>query len=258
MYFTWFGANTWLLEIGHQRILLDPWLVDNLVFGGAEWFFKGFRTEECTIPENLDLILLSQGLPDHSHPPTLKRLKGLPVVASPNAARVVQALGYNSITALAFRESFILNDEVEIRALPGSLVGYNLVENAYLITELATGFKLYYEPHGNHAPEIKQFAPVDVLIIPVIDLALPLVGAFIKGGNQALKVAQWLEPQVILPTTAGGNIIFEGLLGKLQQPHGSIDDFRLSLRQHNLTTQVMTVVTGDRIELQLSKRVENR
>jgi len=33
MQLTWFGANSWLLE-WQQRILIDPWLVGSLVFGG--------------------------------------------------------------------------------------------------------------------------------------------------------------------------------------------------------------------------------
>ncbi|CEJ42822.1 MBL fold metallo-hydrolase [Umezakia ovalisporum] len=253
MYLTWFGANSWLIEIGNQRILLDPWLIGSLVFGNAEWFFKGFRSQEPAIPENIDLILLSQGLPDHAHKPTLQQLDHqIPVVASPRGATVVQELGYAAITSLAFGERFTLNNEVEIKAVRGSVVGYNVVENGYLITELASGFKLYYEPHGQHSPEIKQFSPVDVLIVPIIDLTLPMIGPFIKGTNKALEVAQWLQPQVMLPTTAGGDVEFEGFLGKLQKAQGSIEEFRSLLKQNNLTTQVIDTATGHRVEIQLA------
>lgn len=256
MYLTWFGANSWLLEIGNQRILLDPWLVGNLVFGDAEWFFKGFRQQDYSIPENIDAILLSQGLPDHAHKPTLKQLDHqIPVVGSPRAATVVQELGYTSITSLAFGESFTLNNQVKIKAVRGSTVGYNVVENGYLITDLASGLTLYYEPHGNHSPEIKQFVPVDVLIVPIVDLTLPIVGPFIKGRNKALELAQWLQPQVMLPTTAGGDVIFEGLLGKLQNAEGTIEEFRSLLQQHNLAIQVIEPTPGDRVALQLQKRV---
>ncbi|YAF98766.1 MAG: MBL fold metallo-hydrolase [Nodularia sp. CChRGM 3473] len=255
MYLTWFSANSWLLEIGNQRILLDPWLVGSLVFGDAEWFFKGFRSQERSIPEKIDLILLSQGLPDHAHKPTLEQLDHqIQVVASPKAATVVQELGYTSITSLAFGETFTLNNQVAIKAVRGSTVGYNLVENGYLITELASGLTVYYEPHGNHSPEIKQFAPVDVLIVPIIDLTLPIVGPFIKGRNKALEVAQWLQPQVMLPTTAGGDVEFEGLLGKLQKAEGTLEEFRSLLKQNNLATQVIEPTPGDRVELHLEKR----
>ncbi|MBD2502903.1 MBL fold metallo-hydrolase [Anabaena azotica] len=256
MYLTWFDNNSWLLELGEQRILIDPWLVDVLTFGNLDWFFKGSRSQQRPIPENIDLILLSQGLEDHAHLPTLKQLnRNIPVVASPNAAKVVQGLGFTSVTSLAHGESFTFNNLIEIKAFPGSLVGPTLVENSYFIKELATGLTLYYEPHGNHSPQLKQVAPVDVVITPIIDAVLPLVGSFIKGGNSALEVAQWLQPQVMLSTANAKETTYEGLLSKIITFKGSIADFRLLLEKHNLPTQVLDPHPGDRVELQLKKRV---
>jgi hypothetical protein len=61
--------------------------------------------------------LLSQGLEDHAHPPTLKALEhGIPVVGSVNAAKVATDLNYQQVTALKPEESFVLNNKVEIRA----------------------------------------------------------------------------------------------------------------------------------------------
>jgi L-ascorbate metabolism protein UlaG (beta-lactamase superfamily) len=37
----YFGANSWLIELGQQRILIDPWLVGSLMFGNLTWLFKG-------------------------------------------------------------------------------------------------------------------------------------------------------------------------------------------------------------------------
>lgn len=256
MYFTWFDNNSWLLELGEQRILIDPWLVDVLTFGNLDWFFKGSRSQQRPIPENIDLILLSQGLEDHTHPPTLKQLnRNIPVVASPNAAKVVQGLGFTSVTSLAHGESFTLNNLIEIKAFPGSLVGPTLVENSYFAQELATGLTLYYEPHGNHSPQLKQVAPVDVVITPIFDVVLPLIGSIIKGSNSALEVAQWLQPQVMLSTANAKETTYEGLLSKILKIEGSIADFRLLLEKHHLPTQVLDPHPGDRVELQLNKRV---
>ncbi|WP_414552725.1 MBL fold metallo-hydrolase [Anabaena sp. CCY 0017] len=255
MYLTWLDSNSWLLEIGNQRILLDPWLVGSLTFGNLDWFFRGYRTQERPIPENIDLILLSQGLEDHAHPPTLKQLDHqIKAVASPNAAKLLQGLGFTSVTSLAHRETFKLNEQVEITALPGSTVGYNLVENGYLLKEVTSGLTLYYEPHGSHSAEVKQFAPVDVVITPIVDVTLPLSVPIIRGRKSALEVAQWLQPQVMLPTAAGGDVIFEGLLTKFLKAEGSVEEFNSLLNQHNLTTQVMEPKPGDRLELQLKKR----
>lgn len=259
MYLTWLDSNSWLLELSNQRILIDPWLVDFLTFGNLDWLFKGSRPQERPIPENIDLILLSQGLEDHSHPPTLKQLDhNIPVVASPSAAKVVQGLGYTSVTTLVHGESFTLNNQVEIRAFPGSPIGPTLIENAYLLKELATGLSLYYEPHGYHSPQLKKYAPVDVVITPTVNLGLPLVGAIIKGHQSALQVAQWLQPQVILPTAAGGDVIFEGFLTKFLKAEGNLAELRSLLEKNNLSTKVLEPNPGDRLELQLEKRAWDR
>jgi L-ascorbate metabolism protein UlaG (beta-lactamase superfamily) len=256
MHLTWLDSNSWLIEIADKRILLDPWLVGSLTFSNLDWLFKGDKLQQRPIPENIDLILLSQGLEDHAHPPTLKQLdRQIPVVASPNAAKVVQGLGYTSVTTLAHGETWKLNHQLEIQATPGSLVGMNLVENGYLLKELDSGFTLYYEPHGTHSPQVKQLAPVDVVITPLIDLAIPFVGPIIKGTSSALEVVRWLQPQVILSTAAGGDVIFDGLLMKLLKAGGSIAEFRSLLAQNNLTTQVLEPTPGERFDLQLNKRV---
>ncbi len=255
MHLTWLDSNTWLIEIGGKRILLDPWLVGSLVFGNLDWLFKGLRRNERPIPENIDLILLSQGIEDHTHPPTLKQLdRSIPVVGSASAAKVVQELGYTEVTALAYGETFTLNKSVEIKATPGSPIGPKVRENGYLLKEIESGLTLYYEPHGFHSPSLKEAAPVDVVLTPLLDLALPVVGAIIKGRKSALEVAQWLQPQVILPTAVAGDVVYEGLLLNLLRAFGSIEEFRSLLAHNNLSTQVIEPQPGERFELQLEQR----
>ncbi|WP_066376942.1 MBL fold metallo-hydrolase [Anabaena sp. CA = ATCC 33047] len=255
MYLTWLDSNSWLLEIGEQRILIDPWLVGSLIFGNLDWFFKGFRSQDRPIPDNIDLILLSQGLEDHAHTPTLKQLnRSIRVVASPNAAKVVKELGYTSVTTLAHGESYKLNNQVEITAVPGSPIGPTLIENAYVLKELGTDLKLYYEPHGYHAPELKQFAPIDVVITPLIDINLPLVGSIIRGQQKALEVAEWLKPQVMLPTASPGDVSYEGLLVKFLKPEGNVEELRSQLAKRQLSTQIIEPQPGDRLQLPLEQR----
>lgn len=252
MYLTWLDSNTWLMEIAGKQIVIDPWLVGSLVFGNLTWLFKGERRTPRPIPENIDLIVLSQGLEDHAHPPTLKQFdRNIPVVGSPSAAKVVRELGYTQVTALAHGEIFTLANQLQIKATPGSPIGPQLVENGYLIKELDSGTTIYYEPHGYHSPSIKEAAPVDVVITPIVDLALPLVGSIIKGRKSALEVVQWLQPQYILPTAAGGDVDFEGLLMSALRALGTAEEFRSLLQQNNLSTQVIDPKPGERFELQL-------
>jgi len=252
MNLTYLDSNSWLIEIDGQRILLDPWLVGELSFANLTWLFKGKKNNPQPIPENIDLILLSQGLEDHAHPPTLKQLDhNIPVVASANAAKVVQELGYKEITTLKHGENFTLKDKVEIKAVPGSPIGPNLVENGYIVKGLESGKKIYYEPHGYHADSLQEAAPIDVVITPIINLTLPLLGAVIKGQQTALRLCQWLTPQVILSTAAGGDVSFEGLLISILKTEGTVEDFNTLLKQNNLSTKAIDLQSGESLELAL-------
>lgn len=248
MYLTWLDNNSWLIEMADQRVLLDPWLVGDLVFGNLPWLFKGQHPQPRSIPDHLDLLLLSQGLEDHAHPETLRQLDpNLPVVGSPNAAKVVKALGYSQVTALNHGDCFTLNQRLQIQAMPGSPIGPMLVENGYLLTDLVEGTKLYYEPHGNHSPSLKASAPVDVVITPVVDLEIPLLGPIIKGRTSAPEVAAWLQPQLLLPSAAGGDIAFAGLLVSVLRAKGSPEELRPVLPP---ATKLLTPRPGERLDLQ--------
>jgi L-ascorbate metabolism protein UlaG (beta-lactamase superfamily) len=252
MFLTWLDNNSWLIEMAGQRILLDPWLVGSLVFGNLPWLFRGYHLTPRPIPEAIDLILLSQGLEDHAHLPTLEQLdRKIPVVASPNAAKVVQALGYSQITPLSHGEYFTLADQVKIQAIPGDPIGPFLVENGYILTDLEKNVKLYYDPHGYHSPGIQAFAPVEVVITPLIGLQIPVLGAIIKGGKDALQAVEWLRPQVILPTAAGGDVQFKGLLVSVLQSQGSLDDFQKLLSKNQLSARVVAPSPGKRFEVEL-------
>ena len=252
MHLTWFDANSWLFELGQQRVLVDPWLIGPLVFGNLPWFFIGKRPKQHAIPDNIDLILLSQGLPDHAHPPTLAQFdRSIPVVASASAAKVVKKLGYTQVTTLVPEQTHVVADRLEIRALPGALLGPQQRENGYLLKQLDSNTTLYYEPHGFYPSSLHRYAPVDVAINPIITLQLPLLGPIIQGNQKALDLAQLLQPKTWLPTASGGTVIYEGLLAKALQMVGTIPEFRAGLIQKQLQTQVIEPIPGERVVLQM-------
>lgn len=250
MQLTYFGANSWLWQWEDQNILVDPWLVGDLVFGNLTWLFRGTRRENPpALPERIDLILLSQGLDDHAHKPTLKTLdKSIPVVASPNAAAVAEELGFKNVTSLPHGESYTWQDKIEILALPGALTGLEK-ENAFLLTALQAQQRLYYEPHGFPPEEVKQYAPVDVVINPLVNLELPLAGPIINGRKSAIELAQWLQPKAIVGTAAGGNIDYEGVLLSLLKTGGSVEEARSRLQQSNLAPEIIEPQQGQAITL---------
>lgn len=252
MHLTYLDSNSWLIELAGQKILLDPWLVGPLMFGNQPWFFKAERITPRPIPEQIDLILLSQGLPDHAHPPTLEALDhDIPVVASPSAAKLVREMGYRQVTALEHDQTFT-RDALNIQAFPGSPIGPMLVENAFVLKDLTSQASLYYEPHGFHSDVLKSLQHVDVIITPLINLSLPLLGPFIKGGESALEVVKWLEPEFILSTAAGGDIEYQGILDKILKVDGDVDDFRKLLANSDCKTQILDPEPGQRFEVPLT------
>ncbi len=254
MYLTWLDSNSWLWEIAGRRILVDPWLVGALVFGGASWLFRGERPQPRPLPTDIDMLLLSQGLEDHAHPQTLQALdKSIPVIGSPNAAKVAHQFGFADVTVLEHGQT-LERHGVHLKAVPGAPIGPMLLENGYILTDKATGLKLFYEPHGFHPTDLKAEAPVDVVITPMLDLSLPLLGPIIRGRKSAQELAEWLQPQVMLPTADAGEAVYHGVLVSLLQASGSADEVRQALAHKGKTTQVLEPQVGDRLELPLTPR----
>ena len=119
---TYYGANGWLIELDEIRILIDPWLNGDLTFAPGDWLIKGELHKEVEIPKDITFILLTQGQPDHAHPPTLGKIKKtIPVIASKAASRVVKKLGFKKIYTLKPQESFTDNN-LNIQATSGASV----------------------------------------------------------------------------------------------------------------------------------------
>lgn len=255
MQVTWLDSNSWLLDMAGKRILVDPWLVGPLVFGNQAWLFKGEHPQPRSIPESVDLILLSQGLEDHAHPPTLKALDAAtPVVGSPNAAKVVKDLGYTNVTALDHGETLTLDDALVIKAVPGSPIGPTLLENGYILRDLQHNTSVFYEPHGYHQPALKQEGPIDVVITPVLDLALPLVGPVIRGQKGAMELVSWLDPQVVLPTADAGEVTYSGVLLSLLQAVGGAQVMQAEIDRAGYGAQVLEPKVGQTLPLSLKSR----
>lgn len=223
---TYTGANGWLLEFEAPgqavlRVLLDPWLVGELRFLPGNWFFTGRQNQPQPIPELIDLLLLTQGLPDHAHPPTLERLpRSLPVVGSASAVARARQLGFTHVTALAPGERTVFGPDgaLEIQATAGAPVPQ--VENGYVLRHPAGC--LYAEPHGYLAPAEQLPAErLDAVITPVVDLGLPLAGAFVRGSAVLPQLLERFQPSMVLASTAGGDISFEGLLTQVLWQKGS-------------------------------------
>jgi L-ascorbate metabolism protein UlaG (beta-lactamase superfamily) len=259
MKLTRIDLNSWIVELAGQRILVDPWLVDPLTFYGMAWLFSAYHTTPLALtPETLpaiDLILLSQGLDDHCHQPTLERIaRTIPVVASSSAAKVVKRLGYQQVTTLTPWQSQTFG-EVVITAVQGASVQPGDVENGYLLRDKKTGQTLYYEPHLPPFDQLaNQVGTVDVVVAPVVGQQFPLLGQVIIGPEEALRLAHVLKPKAFVPT-ALGDIRAEGILPSMIKSIGSIEEFRDRLLASGLSTQFLQPAAGETIEIALPQRI---
>lgn len=216
MHATYFGANGWLLEFGALRVLVDPWLTGPLRFPPGPWFFEGQLPASQPVPSDLDLLLLTQGLDDHTHPDTLALLpRSLPVVGSASAAARARQLGFSTVTALAPGEQ-CRHQNLAITATAGAPVPQ--VENGYLLQHPEGS--LYLEPHG-FLPADLPAQSLDAVITPVVDLGLPLVGAFVRGRTVLPQLLERFTPRTVLASTAGGDVRFSGLLTRVLWMKGS-------------------------------------
>ena len=216
---TYLGANGWLLAFGELRVLIDPWFTGPLQFGPGDWLLKGELAAPQPVPQRLDLLLLSQGLPDHCHPPSLALLpKDLPVLASPSAARRVRQLGFERVSALRPGERQE-HGELLVTATAGAPVPQ--IENGWLLDHPAGS--LYLEPHGFPAADLPERS-LTAVITPVVDLGLPLAGALVRGRSALPALLRRFSPSAVLASSTGGEVSFSGALAALLQVQGSSDD----------------------------------
>ena len=98
---TYLGSNGWFIKFKKTNLIIDPWLKGDLIFPPGEWFFKGSLEQELSIDKEIDIILLTQGLPDHCHIPTLEMFKkDIPIICPRSANKILEKIGFSSIKIL--------------------------------------------------------------------------------------------------------------------------------------------------------------
>ncbi|CAG9463492.1 unnamed protein product [Pedinophyceae sp. YPF-701] len=239
-------------------LLIDPWLVGDLTFGGlGEWFYAGKKVDALPPFEEssqCDAIVLTQGLDDHAHKPTLERLdKEIPVIASPTGAEVARSLGFRSVTPLPHGASAsILDGRIKITATQGALVGppWSTRENGFVMEEMVDGgARVYYEPHCDYAGDLAAtVGKVDVVVSPVRTVSLgsyPLV-----KGLEYMPLVKALKPQVLVGMN-NAETTQVGLLSQGIKTEGTLEQVPGALQAEGIETKFVTVKTGQPEEIAL-------
>ncbi len=243
---TYFGSSGWLIQFGDFNVIIDPWLTGKLSFAPGSWLIEGNLPEEIAAPSKLDLLILTQGLADHAHPETLQKLpKNLTVLGPASAEKLIEDLGFESFISLKPGMHTVI-EGLEIEATAGAPVPQ--IENGYLLKHSLGS--LYLEPHGFLD---KRISPrlLDAVITPVVNVTLPLAGAFVKGKQVLPELIDLFQPKTILASTTGGNAEFSGLLGNLMRMEGSVEEAKKLINEN---TTLINPTPGKRYHLKTHKK----
>lgn len=254
------NGQLWQASNGNARVsvVIDP-IASQLDFG-IPW---GYRANKNVVSEQatIDLIcdarpshcLLTMGLDDHTHLPTLGRLNDrmpeLKYIVAPSCEKKLLDFGLpaDRMTVLDHDESCQLIDGASVTASVGALVGppWQKRENGYLV-KLAKdnqgegdGLSIYYEPHADVDFNRIRNLRADVMVSPVTKQSLPAQvpaeGQYtlVYGGDRTLEIAESLGVETIVPL-GNGALDIEGPLAGLVSSSGDVGDFEKLVEQRNV------------------------
>ena len=218
---TYLGSNGWFIKLKETNLIIDPWLKGDLIFPPGEWFFKGSLEKEISINKDIDIILLTQGLPDHCHIPTLEMFRrDIPIICPRSACKILEKIGFASIKILKPTQKTLQNN-ICFEATAGAPVPQ--IENGYIVRDDDDN-SFYIEPHG-YLDENLDKQNLDAVITPTKNLDLPIVGSFVKGADVIPKLIDKFNPKFILSSTVGGEAKYSGFLNNFI----SVQDYKEEL-----------------------------
>ncbi|KAL7529991.1 hypothetical protein ACHAWF_003194 [Thalassiosira exigua] len=272
------NGQLWQAANGNTKatVVIDP-LASQLDFG-IPW---GYRANKQVLSEcaTIDLIcdaqpshcLLTMGLDDHTHVPTIRKLIGripeLNFIVAPSCEKKMLDLGLSSsqVTVLSPGETHPLFAGASVTATQGALVGppWQARENGYLLelNEADEGQRLsvYYEPHSDVILDNIKSIRADVMVAPVTKQSLPAQvpkeGQFtlVYGGERTLEIGESLGAKVIIPL-GNGALDTDGILAGLVSAEGDLADFQKQVEERNAgrNDEMRVAIPSPGVELTLS------
>jgi len=260
------NGQLWQLKSGNEQVSLvvDP-LASQLDFG-IPW---GYRANKVALSESqtIDLIcdakpthcLLTMGLDDHCHPPTItkmmNKLPDLEYIVAASAEKKLIGLGLKAdkITVLKHGESCRLGD-AKVIATEGALVGppWQERELGFLLqlgkSEME-GISIYYEPHADVILKNIKNLRADIMVSPVTKQALPAQvpseGQYtlVYGADRTLEIANTLGASVVVPL-GNGVLDIEGPLASLVSASGGVSELERLLEENGSSVKVEKASPG--------------
>jgi len=255
-------GNSWSCELSGVKVFVDP-VFDTLDFGIPS-LYKADRKIlkdvdlEKELLETANVMLISQGLPDHCCPKTQGRVsKVLPesvkIIAPPSAAGVLNSLyPEGRVQYMSPGETIELKFEdktLKVTATTGALVGppWQANENGYLLQSNDSP-AVYYEPHCMFDEKELASLQADYVITPVVGQLLPLYGPLVDGMEKSIKLAKTLKAKAIIPLM-NGDLDAEGVLDDIISQKGSLSAFKSLLEQTSSETELISPEPGKEVSL---------
>ena len=248
------GGNTFLLKYSNgQCILVDPWLTGSITFGSgiAKALYTGTKAQTGSISDivqNARLIVLTQSLPDHAHPPTLREIASIkpdiPIVASPAAASFAETFGFEQIFSVPPNQRISLSEpSASLIATEGALVGppWSTRENGFVIE--ISGKRVFYEPHADsRSASLSTVGKVDAMITPLKKVTL---GGFplVFGHEPLSRLVQLLDPERVI-ALVNSDVESQGLISSLISSSGSSEVFQQAVRSVKQSCEVRVPAVG--------------
>ncbi len=247
----------WCMHVGGQRLLVDPWLVDDLKAGRDGRLFKRVHQRPVAMrPRDVrppDLIILTSALPTHAHGPTLAALdRSVRVVAPPRAVALARRLGFRSTIALGAGSRIDLDGSLALTGIRPRFP-FGTFSVGVLFESLIDGVRVYLEPHL--APERHPLLDkgVDVLITPVERIRM--LGLSLSMDLEAAVVlAKRIRARWVLATGTEAGASSGFIPERLWRVESSADAFEAVVRLHIGEGRGRLLVPGERLRIPPRRR----
>jgi hypothetical protein len=91
---------------------------------------------------------------------------------------------------------------------------------------------------------------LDALITPMLDLGLPLAGAFVRSRSVLLEMLELFQPTTLLASSTGGEVHISGVQARLLQSEGPAAKAAALVKNSNdFRSQLIDPVSGIAYEL---------
>jgi len=199
--------NSFLLEIGGLKLLIDPWLEGNEI-DYFSWFNTQWHRTKPLPYEQLpsyDTVLITQKYPDHFHIKTLQRLSPNRVIAPRSIEKKLNKILPNTeIISLDATNNQLQENNVQVRFL-ASKRRIDPIYDAFLVDDGQES--VFIAPHGFKMDEkdvvlIRTASPCQLLITPFNYYKLPFfLGGVVSPGLDGVKhLCDNIDPKRVIAT----------------------------------------------------------